>query len=1161
MHWPSSRRREPIRLHPARADRNGPDARRGHERGPAGAVQVGRRQDRGGRLRYGYSSLSYLSQFPIDVLKIDQSFVRAIDGAGGKNGAIVGAVIDMGRNLHQRVIAEGVEDEEQLAFLKAHECNEGQGYLFSRPVDAVLMQAMFGTGIPDVAAQYLFDGVHVGITGRDDHREVGEGGARVPHQLGPRHAGHQVIRDHEVRLALVEHDEAGFAVRRLRHLVAERLERGHHRGAYRIVVLDDQDARRRDRMQRAVRQRRLVRHVIAGARGAQPDFDRGAGTRCAEDARETAGLLRHAVDLGQAEPRALADFLGREEGLEHPRHQVGRDAGAGIGHGQADVVAVRRQAVRRRAQGRLEAQVAAAVHGVARIDRQVEQRHLQLVGIGHHARARGVHGEVQAHAGAQRRGQQFAHAAEQGRDVDGTQVQVLVARERQQLAGQLAAALAGTARDLRALLRHLVLRHQEDQVHAALDHVQEVVEIVGDAARQAPDGFHLLELHHRQLHALAFDDFVHQAVVGLGQRTRAFLDACLQRLVQVQQRGLALFQPAGGAAVVGQDVARLELAAPCAQGRSGGAAQRARVQGPFEQDDVAQVAQAGTRVVRRQADRVRDQDDEGEVGPRFLLVEPGTQARQVGAVQRFLGDDRRAGAAHDLVAQRREGGHDRARVVVGRIDRPVGRHHRRGAPVAGQPGQHAVEPFERQAHAHAVRAEAQLVDAERVVRRAALDDGDGAVQAAVRFEKAQQDRGVAQVAQVDVVADFADQSVLAEHQHGRDALLVQVRQELVHLQRQELLARHRLQVGVQAVDGDEGGALFLHRVAQHLRELAGRQFGRVDMIDQQPARFHEGPQRHPERGAAGVERGQALVEQVERRGLAALQRRQQAARRQRGLADAGRADDQAVGAARQPAAQQGVQLGRAGRAHLGREVARVFGRHQAREHGDPARLQDVVVVAAAEADAAHLDDVHAAALLAEFLGDLVEADDPVRDAVQVLVRCAGLVVEQEDGAAARGEELLQRQDLAAVAQRILRQQAHFRQAVEHDAGRPDPVDLVHHVARRLAQLHFGGVEDRLLRIRVEHQVAGQLEDLEAVDRPAVARGDGHQFVRRFRQRDVQPAFAARRAVEQELQAQRGLARAGRTLDEVDALRCQAAAENIVEAGNAGGNPGTGGWMH
>jgi diguanylate cyclase (GGDEF)-like protein/PAS domain S-box-containing protein len=93
----------------------------------------------------GYSSLSYLNQFPIDVLKIDQSFVKAID-AVDSNVAIVSAVIDMGKNLRQRVIAEGVEDEAQLAFLKVHHCNEGQGYLFSRPVDAARMQAMLSTG-------------------------------------------------------------------------------------------------------------------------------------------------------------------------------------------------------------------------------------------------------------------------------------------------------------------------------------------------------------------------------------------------------------------------------------------------------------------------------------------------------------------------------------------------------------------------------------------------------------------------------------------------------------------------------------------------------------------------------------------------------------------------------------------------------------------------------------------------------------------------------------------------------------------------------------------------------------------------------------------------------------------------------------------------------
>jgi diguanylate cyclase (GGDEF)-like protein/PAS domain S-box-containing protein len=94
----------------------------------------------------GYSSLSYLNQFPIDVLKIDQSFVRAIDAGQETNGVIVSAVIAMGKNLRQRVIAEGVEDEGQFAFLDAHGCDEGQGYFFSEPVDAVQMQAMLSIG-------------------------------------------------------------------------------------------------------------------------------------------------------------------------------------------------------------------------------------------------------------------------------------------------------------------------------------------------------------------------------------------------------------------------------------------------------------------------------------------------------------------------------------------------------------------------------------------------------------------------------------------------------------------------------------------------------------------------------------------------------------------------------------------------------------------------------------------------------------------------------------------------------------------------------------------------------------------------------------------------------------------------------------------------------
>ena len=88
----------------------------------------------------GYSSLNYLRRFPIDTLKIDRSFVRDIDGDGGD--AIVSAVIAMGVSLNQRVVAEGIETRQQLAFLKAHRCNEGQGYYFSRPVAAKRFAAM-----------------------------------------------------------------------------------------------------------------------------------------------------------------------------------------------------------------------------------------------------------------------------------------------------------------------------------------------------------------------------------------------------------------------------------------------------------------------------------------------------------------------------------------------------------------------------------------------------------------------------------------------------------------------------------------------------------------------------------------------------------------------------------------------------------------------------------------------------------------------------------------------------------------------------------------------------------------------------------------------------------------------------------------------------------
>ncbi len=93
----------------------------------------------------GYSSLSYLKRFPIDALKIDRSFVREIT-SNPDDAKIVSAVINMGRNLKQRVIAEGVETQEQFAFLQNQECDEGQGYYFSPPVAAGQFAKLLETG-------------------------------------------------------------------------------------------------------------------------------------------------------------------------------------------------------------------------------------------------------------------------------------------------------------------------------------------------------------------------------------------------------------------------------------------------------------------------------------------------------------------------------------------------------------------------------------------------------------------------------------------------------------------------------------------------------------------------------------------------------------------------------------------------------------------------------------------------------------------------------------------------------------------------------------------------------------------------------------------------------------------------------------------------------
>ena len=95
----------------------------------------------------GYSSFTYLRRFPSDALKLHQSFVQEIT-ADPEDATIVSAMINIGRSLKQRVIAEGVETRAQFDFLQRHGCGEGQGYYFSRPVAAEQAANLFKSGMP-----------------------------------------------------------------------------------------------------------------------------------------------------------------------------------------------------------------------------------------------------------------------------------------------------------------------------------------------------------------------------------------------------------------------------------------------------------------------------------------------------------------------------------------------------------------------------------------------------------------------------------------------------------------------------------------------------------------------------------------------------------------------------------------------------------------------------------------------------------------------------------------------------------------------------------------------------------------------------------------------------------------------------------------------------
>ncbi|MCF8099467.1 MAG: EAL domain-containing protein, partial [Desulfarculaceae bacterium] len=113
-------------------------------------VTLGELSDLGLRLSMddfgkGYSNLYYLKHFPMDTLKIDRSFVRDV-ATQRDDASIVDTIINMSRSLGLKVIAEGVEDTDQLRFLRERSCDQMQGFLFSRPLPSDQISNMLASG-------------------------------------------------------------------------------------------------------------------------------------------------------------------------------------------------------------------------------------------------------------------------------------------------------------------------------------------------------------------------------------------------------------------------------------------------------------------------------------------------------------------------------------------------------------------------------------------------------------------------------------------------------------------------------------------------------------------------------------------------------------------------------------------------------------------------------------------------------------------------------------------------------------------------------------------------------------------------------------------------------------------------------------------------------
>ena len=259
------------------------------------------------------------------------------------------------------------------------------------------------------------------------------------------------------------------------------------------------------------------------------------------------------------------------------------------------------------------------------------------------------------------------------------------------------------------------------------------------------------------------------------------------------------------------------------------------------------------------------------------------------------------------------------------------------------------------------------------------------------------------------------------------------------------------------------------------------------------------------------------------------------------------------GPGRQTPTEQRVELLVGARQLVLDEALRMLRGDETRIDVETARANRQIVVTAAKRYAAHFADAQSAAFRAELARVLLEHDDAVRHRLDLItLATAGAVVEPQHRAVTAAEILLERQDLAAVADRVLRDEPQLGQRIDDEPLGAVLVRRCDERLRRLAELELRWAEYR--QQRIGGKIAFRRHELRDVDSrkiPAVALCDFFELGARFRERDIEARFVSLDSFEKKLNRERRLAGARRARDEQHAVARETAAQDVIESRDAG----------